>query len=77
MMLDPRLYSSSPGRSSDLRLQSSSPAIGRAYNLGTSYQMGLDNQSSAFPVSLINQSLYGSWDIGAYVYHQVLTVVVN
>jgi parallel beta-helix repeat protein len=77
IVADPQLLSSNPSSSPDLRLQSSSPAINHAYNLGTTYQMGLDEQSSNFPAALVNQSLYGAWDIGAYVYHQVLTVVVR
>jgi len=50
----------------DFRLSSTSPAINAGTNLGSTYQLGLDNIGS-FPWTLVNQSLYGNWEIGAFV----------
>jgi len=56
----------------DLSLQSISPCINYAYNLGSPYNLAL-NPSSSWPgaVSTLDQDLHGSgWDVGAYVYAQ-------
>ena len=56
----------------DLALQSTSPAINAGANLGSPYNMGL-NSASTWPnnVHTLNQSDYGSWEIGAFVYADV------
>jgi hypothetical protein len=51
----------------DFTLQSTSPAIDAGTNLGAPYNMGLDPRSS-FPWSTLDQGIYGSWEIGAFVY---------
>ena len=61
---DPKLNNPA---SADFTLQSSSPAIDAGANLGSPYNMGLDPRSS-FPWSTLDQGIYGSWDIGAFVY---------
>jgi hypothetical protein len=59
------LFSNLTGK--DFTLQSSSPAIDAGTNLGAPYNMGLDPRTS-FPYSTIDQGIYGSWDIGAFIY---------
>jgi hypothetical protein len=53
--------------SNDFTLQSTSPAIDAGTNLGSPYNMGLDPRTS-FPWSTLDQGIYGSWEIGAFVY---------
>ena len=48
-------------------LSSTSPAINAGTNLGSTYEMGLDPGSS-FSWTLVNQNLYGNWEVGSFVY---------
>ena len=61
---DPLFINAATG---DLRLSGGSPAIDGGTNLGATYQFGLDNIGS-LPWTLVNQSLYRAWEIGAFVY---------
>ena len=72
---DPKFSNLTAG---DLWLASSSPAIGVALNLGSTYEYALD-PASTWPSGVIldNQNSFGSgWDIGAYVYTQTSTPAI-
>jgi hypothetical protein len=62
--IDP-LFTNAAGN--NLTLQTTSPAIDAGTTLGAPYNMALDPRSS-FPWSTIDQGIYGSWEIGAFVY---------
>ena len=68
---DPNSISANPlftnAAGNDFTLQSSSPAIDTGTTLGSPYNMALDPRTS-FPWSTLDQNIYGSWEIGAFVY---------
>lgn len=47
--------------------------INSGVDLGTDSQLGWDSNATTWPISTINQNLYGSgWDVGAFVYNEGL-----
>ncbi len=68
---DPLFLNASIG---NFTLQASSPAIGAGVNLGSTYEMAL-NPNTSFPYGTVNQNSYGSgWEIGAFAFVQQVTV---
>ena len=66
---DPKFVSSEPTQANDVKLQSSSPAIGAGDGLGSDYELILNPASNAFPYGTYNQSSGCSgWMIGAFGY---------
>jgi len=67
---NPGWISTTPSTISDFHLKAGSLSIDKGKNLGALYQNGLDNNSSSWPIAIVNQNNAGSfWDIGAFVYN--------